>query len=69
MASSTGIGFGIIFPILLTLVILLGPFLKALEEKDLNELLVDFIIIAFFWSFYFLIAQVELNDILNRIFN
>ncbi len=62
-------GLGIFIPIGVTVIIILGPLIPAIERKDWNEILVDVVIVGCFWISYFLLSGIDINDILNRAFN
>ncbi len=64
-------GLGILIPIMMTLIIIVGPLQRALYDRDYDEIVIDIIILAFFWGGYLILSQFEFNliNLLNRIFN
>jgi hypothetical protein len=66
-----GVDFGILIPLFFTLIIIFGPLIRAISDKDWNEIIVDLIILSCFWGGYLLLTQFEIDemDILNRILN
>lgn len=62
--------FGLIFAVLMTLMILLGPLPRAIMDKDGNEVVIDFLIIACIWVIYFIIgyADIDQDDVINKLF-
>jgi hypothetical protein len=65
------VGIGIFIPLFFTFIIFFGPLLRAIPDRDWNEILVDIVMLACFWGGYLLLTQVEINegDFLNRILN
>jgi hypothetical protein len=65
------VGIGILIPLFFTLIIFFGPFIRAISDRDWNEILVDLIILACFWGGYLILTQFDIDemDILNRILN
>lgn len=62
---------GLVITIMMTLIILVGPLPRAIQDKDYNEILVDFILIGTFWTGYYILSFVNIDemDILNRLLN
>ena len=54
--------------ICMTLIILVGPFLRAVGDRDYYEMVIDVILISFFWAVYYLIslANWDLVGLINR---
>lgn len=44
---------GLLIAICCSLIILFGPFIRAVEDRDYHELIVDLIILMSIWFFYF----------------
>jgi len=65
------VGIGISIPLFFTFIIIFGPLIRAIPDRDWNEVLVDIVMLACFWGGYLLLTQFEINetDILNRILN
>jgi len=64
-------GYGVLIPTFMTFIIIVGPLIKAIEDRDWNEILVDTLLLIFFWSGYIILTRFEINEIevLNGIFN
>lgn len=61
---------GIIFGVLMTLMIALGPLPRAIMDKDGSEIAIDLFIITCIWVFYFIVSYADINqeDVLNKLF-
>jgi len=62
---------GLIATIMMSLIILIGPFPRAIQDKDYNEIVVDLIMIGCFWTGYYILSYVNIDemDLLNRLLN
>lgn len=58
---------GVVFAFLLTLIILCGPFPRAIQDRDYHEVIFDIVFIIFIWLVYFIVSNLSFDWIVNRL--
>lgn len=61
--------FSLVFALMMTTVVVMGPMWKAIEIKDWMEIGLDIVLIAFFWGAHFMLTNEHFWNIMHRIFH